>query len=178
MAIDIAALAAYTIAHNQRATFEGRIAELERICRRDLPPPGEIAVAESRAWYAKEILDTIGVVRHWLAQGQADIAAGETLVVGMLAARAGARHHWPEVQKWTAKLDVLRTASKAGAATNRQQAAQRATPLRTDVETCRLKHPEWSVNRIAQALLQAHGRQSGDRKNDLAALAKRICRLD
>ena len=178
MAIDRAAIVVYAREHNRRATFDGRIAELEQICRRDLPPSGVIPTSESRAWYAKEIVDAVGVVRLWLAQGQADIAAAEAVVVGMLAARAGARHHWPEVRRWSAHLETLRRGSQAGAQATRERAARRAAPLRAAVETCRRKHPGWSARAIAQALLATHGRKSGDPDKDLDALATRIRRLD
>ena len=136
------------------ATFETRIAALEQICRCDLQPPQQDGhPPETREWYQKEILDTIGAVRHWFAVGEPALAAAEALDVGLLAARAGARFHWPDVQRWNAHRAMLRKGSKAGVQANRARAAEEATTLRADVRAARLKHPEHSQRSIAGTLL-------------------------
>jgi hypothetical protein len=177
MATDPTWLVAYVAEHNRRATFEGLIADLEQICVRDLPPPGVTAIPDSLAWYAQELLAAIAVVRHWLVQGDASVAAREAVVVGMLAATAAARHYWPEVQRWTANVEALTAKSRTAAQVRRENAARNAENLRVDVDDMRRKRPELSANSIAHALLPDHGRGSGNKKKDLAALAKRITRL-
>lgn len=176
MSANRAALVAFVAEHNKRATFEGLIAPLERICRRDLPPSDTEPAPESSAWYAREIVTTIAAVRQWTAHGRPDVAAREAVVVGLLAGRAGARQ-WPAVQRWGAHLATLRRGSAAGAQTNHAQAVERATGLRADVDVYRRTHPSGSVPQIARSLLRTHGRHSGNRAKDLDALTKRIIRL-
>jgi hypothetical protein len=189
MAID-PRLITYVSEHNRRATFEGLITDLEQICLRDLPQPDVRVVPESLPWYAKEIVDTIGVVRHWLAAGHAEIAAREAVVVGMLAARSGS----PEIKKWTAQLAAASKGSKAAAQVRRENADRDAENLRAEVEGVRRKRPGLSKNGIAQALISEYGRLeeesktefhkkvllavTEDRKKALAALARRIKRCE
>ncbi len=98
--VEAADLTAFVTENNQRATFDGRVAPLEHICRRTpgRRGHGKEPVFGSRAWYADEILLAISAVRHWLKTGHADVAAAEAMAVGALAAEAVARHHWPIVQ--------------------------------------------------------------------------------
>lgn len=63
MPIDHAALAAFVTEHNRRATFEGLVAELERIRERDRPAPEAVAAKHSRPWFAREIRFAIAVAR-------------------------------------------------------------------------------------------------------------------
>ena len=105
-----AALRAFVQAHNReedrRSTFDGRAADLERVCRRHVDAwrtvqvPGEpIAVDfKSREWYAQEILTVIEEVRNALARGAWQRAASDAVVVGALAAEAEAKHNWTIVQ--------------------------------------------------------------------------------
>jgi hypothetical protein len=176
MAINHGALIAFVTDHTKRAKFNGRIAELEGICRGNPPVTNDTPEPESREWYIKEILSAIAAVRHWLANGQPEIAAAEALVVGMLAARAGALQ-WPAMQKWNAHLEALSRGRKEAAETNRVEAATRNAALARAVAACRKKHPQSSINHIAQLLVREFGNDSGDSKRDLAALAKRISRL-
>jgi hypothetical protein len=126
MAIDFAVLEAVAAAHNRRTDFQNGITELERICRSEALPSIDVnefmqrigggkvpidvpqPVAESPEWFAKEILDEIGVLRHWGAQGHEDAVRLAVLRIGMLAARAGS----PEIRKWTEQLVIARKAGR------------------------------------------------------------------
>lgn len=177
MAIDKAALVAYVTEHNRRATFDGRVADLERICRRDLPMSDELPTEDSRPWFAREILLAISAARHWLKRGEADFAASEAVIVGALAATAEARHNWPELKRWNEYLAKQRARSLAGVVTKRDNTVRRDAVLLASVRAARLKHPGHSRRAIANTLLSQYGR-SGDRQKALDALAKRITRLE
>lgn len=91
-------------------TFEGRIEELESICRQTLGarpnrpidvPPEE----HSQAWYAERILLFIRMARRNLKQGHASHAAAEAVTIGALAAEAAARLRWPDVKQWLNRID-------------------------------------------------------------------------
>lgn len=94
---------AWIRANNQGASFDGRVAHVEQLCRRtlsaaktsDLERPLKY---ESRLWYAREIVREIANVRSALACGDSEQAASHAVVVGALAADANARHNWPAVQ--------------------------------------------------------------------------------
>jgi hypothetical protein len=88
------------------ATFEGSIERLEAICQR-VPgtrpnrPPDVRPEEHSQAWYAEEILSAISFVRLNLEQGHASHAAGQAVIVGVLAALAGTTGtKWREIQRW------------------------------------------------------------------------------
>jgi hypothetical protein len=91
------------------ATFEGRIERLEAICQR-VPgtrpnrPPDVRPEEHSQAWYAEEILSAISFVRLNLEQGHASHAAGQAVIVGVLAALAGTSQ-WREMQQWLKGID-------------------------------------------------------------------------
>ena len=103
-----------------RSTFDGRVSELEQLCkrlRREKPedPKAQPEVPEfgSQAWYAAEILLSMKIVRTALAGGDAERAASEAVVVGALAAEAEARHHWPVVALGAKRLADVRRAGRA-----------------------------------------------------------------
>jgi hypothetical protein len=186
MAIDPKMLAAYADEWNRRATFDGLVGDLERICRREWPPdeipttatPAELvdyvarrprSAKDSKAWFAKEILDTIGVARHFLRAGQPDVAMAQAVIVGVLAAGAG-------FLNWTAYREKQAARSRTGAETKRDDAARDNAPFRAAVKATRRQHPADSPRQIARRLLTRYGR-SGDRTKALDALTKRIARL-
>lgn len=176
------ALRAFTREHNRLLTFNGRVADLERTCRRTPGVRDQPRQAfGSRAWYAGEILLTIRIVREALAVGDVQHATSQAVVVGALAAEAEARHNWTVVQRWLGYLARQRAAAKAGAEVSRETAASSGARLHADVAACRQKHPDWSISRMALSLLPQHGRPDGpatsDRQHALRALAKRIARL-
>lgn len=72
--VDEGALRAFFDEHNRLATFDGRVKQLEEICRRTpgtrLEGKNSVRPEQhSRAWYAKKILLSIDAVRHHLAGG-------------------------------------------------------------------------------------------------------------
>lgn len=111
--MDAAAWKRFKEAMKERArlgTFDGRIEQLEAICQR-IPgtwpnrPPEARPEEHSQAWYAEEILRAIRFVRHNLQQGHASHAAAEALIVGVLAAEAGVRLKWQEMEQWLTRID-------------------------------------------------------------------------
>lgn len=128
------------------ATFEGRIEQLERICRStpgvlpnraaDPRPP-----KHSRAWYAEEILFAIRAARHHLAHGQASHAASEAVVIGFLAAEAEASHNWPAVRQWN-DLRLRNQVSARKRGRDLSEAAQhRARAIQDAADKYRRQHP-------------------------------------
>lgn len=91
-------------------TFEGRVEQLEAICQR-IPgtwpnrPLDAHPDKYSQPWYAEEILRVIRFVRHHLERGHASHAAAEALTAGVLAAEAGARLKWQEMQRYLKRID-------------------------------------------------------------------------
>lgn len=175
---------AWTEIHNResvkRDTFDGRVADLERLCRHHFEPvrvaPGHVSIAfESKEWYAREILREIAEVRDALVRDDGPCAASHAVVVGALAADADARLNWPAVRGWLRYLSQQRQRAKAGAETNRDNAARGTEQLRADVAACRQKHPDWSINNIARDLLRK--RRADATKGEISAFAKRIARL-
>lgn len=178
--LDETDILAFVREHNRRATFAGRIADLERVCRQTPgrrieghePPPR----CHSRQWYAEEILLAISAARQWLESGHADFAASEAVVVGALAAEAEARHNWPELKRWNEYRAKQHARSIAGIQAKRDNTARHDQALLAAVRAAYLKHPDYSRRAIASTLLSQYGR-SGDRRKAIDALAKRIARL-
>lgn len=176
---DIKAIRAVIEKHNARAHFDGRVADLERTCSRDLRKRKAMQLlrAGSRAWYANRILLAIAATRHWLNAGEAQFAASEAVVVGALAGQASARHQWPSVQGWLVAQKGRRKGLRARTAVIQDRASKRAKALREWVDTLRASHPEWSNRSLAQASLRKFPQKSDSREKAINALAKSIARL-
>src|SRR6478735_8993838 len=114
--LDIMDALAFAKEHNRewrlRRTFDGRVADLERLCRKDVDlwlasgqgaePP--VVNYGTREWYARELLAAISEVREALTRENWQLAASTAVTVGALAAEAQAKHHWPVV-----RLGIKRT---------------------------------------------------------------------
>jgi hypothetical protein len=168
--------------HNQRRaerdSFDHRIADLERVCRHDLDAwratsgaPGGYEDG-SREWHAQQILNLIAEVRDAVRRGDWQRALSDAVAVGALAAQA---HYWPDVDRWLNVRDRNRDNSARSADHRRASAARSRAALEAAVSALRQKHPNWSINSIAQQLLPEYG---GDGQKALTALAKRISRLN
>ena len=162
MPIDHAALAALVTKHNRRATFDGLVEDLERICERDRPAPEAVAAEHSRPWFAREILLAIAAARHHHQSGHPDLAMAEAVQIGVFAAIAMAHHPGPWLAKWVAYREKQAARSRAGIVMKRDKAARRQDQLRAAVADERQQRPSHSVRRIAIRLLARHGRP-GDR---------------
>jgi hypothetical protein len=152
-------LHAFVEEHNASCSFDGRVADLERLCRQT---PGRRTDGHdpaprfgSRAWYAEEILRVISVVRHWLKQGEAELAASEAVEVGDLATEAKAKFSsWREILLREARTAKNRELSVRGAEARRDM-AQNQLPDETIIAAARAyfaKHPTQSMRSMAATI--------------------------
>ena len=84
-------------------TFDGQVGDLERICEQHAPPPSASPEPESIAWYSRKILASIHRVRSLLASGDAEVAAAEAVMVGILAAQCEPARQWRQRQEQATK---------------------------------------------------------------------------
>ena len=140
--LDEGDLLAYVQEHNREwdrcGMFAGRVADLERLCRRDFDAwrasvqhRESIAIEYgSREWYAREILIVIAEVREALTRGDWQRAASDAVVVGALAAEAEAKLHWLVV-----KLGIKnRTSTQAAGRTRGANIAKEARDLDRQIQ--------------------------------------------
>jgi hypothetical protein len=153
---DEKAIRAIVEEHNQRCTFDGRVADLEHTCRRIAGPPGNghqpRPAYGSQAWYAQEILSAIQVVRDADARGDSQLAASEAVVVGALAAAAEAKFRWGNQLLRRARLTKNRELSQRSADVRRQMAADLDTAVAEASRAYRKQHPTHSTRHMAMWL--------------------------
>lgn len=134
--------------HERLRTFDDRVEQLERACCQtlggnfsDYLKHDSDAKRGSRLWYAKEILFAIECARGYLSSGDAQRAASEAMVVGVLATESDSSESWPEVGKWLDLCERNRQAAlKRGR--NRSAAAEDlALRVRHAADAYRAKHP-------------------------------------
>lgn len=147
-----AALVAYMTECNRRMTFDGCVADLERVCRRDLPASNASPAIGSRPWYAREITGAIDAARHWLKNGQPDFAASEAVVVGMLAAEAEARHHWPIVQLGIKNRQSTQAAGRTRGKTIAEDARLLSRQIRQTVSRYKASDDRLTIRKLAKDL--------------------------
>jgi hypothetical protein len=172
-----ATLSAYVREHNASCSFDGRVADLERLCRQTLgrrtdghePAP----TFGSRTWYAEEILRVISVVRHWLKQGEAELAASEAVEVGDLATEAKAKFSsWRDILLREARTGKNRELSVRGAEARRDM-AQNQLPDEIIMAQARAyfaKHPTHSMRSMAATIARP---LKGNANTILSRLRKR-----
>lgn len=146
-------------AYAASATFDERVAHLERLCRRQVT--GD---SGARVYAARRILSMIAEVRSSLSACDWQRAASDAVVVGALALQADF-------------IDAQVRKSLQGVAQRREN----SRAFSEAVTDARRKHPSWPVRRLAHLLLVEHGRDHDDtpegRRKATNALAKRISRL-
>jgi hypothetical protein len=127
-------------------TFEGRIENLERLCR-SIPgvlsnrPIEEPPAEHTRAWYAEKILRNIEQVRHHLHRGEGDFAASQAVIVGAWAADAEARLNWPEMRRWREWCESNRESARKRGRDVSEAAYDLARQVKGAAEEYRRKHP-------------------------------------
>lgn len=142
--------------HNRRCTFDGRVAELERTCQRTPGVSGEGPQAPpvfgSRAWYAREILFTMQVVRDALVRNEPQLAASEAVLIGLLAAEAEAKFRWGHLLLRQARHTKNRELSQRSADMRRAATADRDTSIMALSRAYRGRHPTHSKRSMAMSI--------------------------
>lgn len=136
-------------------TFDGRVADLERVCRRvrgrkrDDPPFG------SRAWYARRILQATRAVREALARGDVQLALSDAVEVGDLATEAKAKFgSWKKILLDEASTAKSRELAKRAVEERRKRAQEDLSDDDIDRDARRhfAAHPTHSMRRMAAAI--------------------------
>jgi hypothetical protein len=140
----------------RRRTFDGRVADLERLCRRtpgvrtDHRPPS--TVFGSRAWYAEEILSAVEDVRDALKRDDPQLATSEAVVVGALAAEAEAKFRWGDVLLRDARVKQNREFSQRSTTARRATVEDRDHAIIAAARTYRKKYRMDSTRAMARSI--------------------------
>ena len=171
---DMKAIRAIAVEHNRRCTFDGRVVDLERTCRRTAGIRGGRHQTQpaygSQAWYAEEILFAMQVVRDALARGESQLAASEAVVVGAMAAAAEAKFRWGDLLLRHARRTKNRELSQRSANSRRAATAEQDSEIMTKSREYRKRHPEHSMRTMATSIARSLDMKTGTVRDRLRKL--------
>ena len=150
---DKKAVRAFVEAQTRLGTFDGRVAHLEGLCQRTAgvregrrPSAPDFG---SRAWYAKDILVAIRLVREALARNEWQLAASEAVLVGALATEAEAKFRWGDLLLGRARVLKNRELSQRSADARHANATERDREIIVARRLYRAKRPTGSTRALA-----------------------------
>jgi hypothetical protein len=180
---DAQALVAAVKRSQANPSFEVKIREIEPELQELRDGGSDAPRYGSRAYYAREMLDTITRVRrlrNMYSPAGVDAALAAAMRVGWLAAEWTAKG-WPDLQLGQAHRAHQKARARQGVRAKRENRAPGDRTLLEAVRVYRAKHPTAKSRAVARGLVVDYGRPYQgplERSKAIDALRQRIARLE